>query len=509
MDTTTIIPNLSPDSRIVSELQLLKIQHQYGLPMECVKDIKIWAKESFERDQYIFQGHPMTREKSMKEIRRVMGITVDDSFQEVAIAWLPEKKQHPVHVRSFQNCLYELLSNEELCGPNGENISLPHPENPFLSRPDSMPENVSELHHGWWWGETMDECCTGEHEILVPLIGYMDGVSTDDKGRLPVTPFNITLGIFDTETRRKPEAWTTMLLYPDSATAASTQVKKTTADHKVQNLHNCLHLAFTDLRQLMDSGESIEWPLKYGTEGRVWNVKLKFALAYIIGDTEMHDKLCGSFSSYSGNVQCICRHCKCSTPNLAKGGPTFEDSVMFTPEMLDPEEFSAAHFKSISHKPIDNAFHDIYMGANQFNIHLGTPGELLHMLQKGACVRIIEGFVYMWKNPVEKDDVPSVKNNNRSAQLLEELDQLGKINGAHLTRQSDRDQPRTKFRSSLFEKTKVSYMLYYVFTLQLLLIISSIYLHRPLEKWARTRWSHAQYPMCPPFRSRSANLQRT
>jgi hypothetical protein len=118
----------------------------------------------------------------------------------------------------------------------------------------------------------------------------MDGVATDSNGRLPVTPFNITLGIFNTETRRKPDAWTTILLYPDDNSEISVQ-KGTKSIHKLQNLHNCISVAFRELKELNKSGKSIAWRLRY--DGKDWDVSLRFAFAYVIGDTEMHDKLCG------------------------------------------------------------------------------------------------------------------------------------------------------------------------------------------------------------------------
>ena len=285
----------------------------------------------------------------------------------------------------------------------------------------------------------------------------MDGVSTDTNDRLPVTPLNITLGILNTETRRQPEAWTTLLLYPDDRSEASVQ-KGTEPVDKIQNLHNSIAVAFSDLKEIMDLGISIPWRLKYGPEGKEYDVNLKFAIAYVIGDTEMHDKLCGRYGPRTRGIKSICRHCECVTDSLCEGGETFEAYQLYTPEDLEPLPVrNAAYFKAISHHPIKNAFHDLDFGANNMNIHLASPGELLHMVQKGACTRVVEGFVKMWKDPsVEEDDVTAVSGNYRSNILLEELDHIGKVYGGYLSRQSDRDRPRTKFRSSLWTKNKAS-----------------------------------------------------
>jgi hypothetical protein len=453
---TTIIPEIPPDPLIESDLGLLRIQHTFGLSLAAVKAVKRWAHESTLNRSMIFISKPNTRAKQLKLIQRAMGIKHDDSFQEIAIDWLPEKKKRPIHVRTFRDCLYELLSNEELVGPNGENISLPHPTDPYRSKPDVVPEFASEMHHGWWWMQTQSELCRRQNnEILVPIIGYMDGVSTDTNDRLPVTPLNITLGIFNTETRRKPEAWTTILLYPDDRSEASVQ-KGTKPIHKIQNLHNSVAVAFRELKEIMDEGISIPWKLKYGPEGKEHYVNQKFAFAYIIGDTEMHDKLCGRYGPRTRGIKSICRHCECPTDLLCEGGEQFEEYQLYTPQDLDPGH-NASYFKALSHHPIKNAFHDLHFGANRNNIHLASPGELLHMVQKGACIRVVEGFVQMWTDlSVEQDDVTAVSNNYKCNILLEQMDHLGKVYGGYLSRQSDRDRPRTKFRSSLFSQNKVS-----------------------------------------------------
>ena len=67
----------------------------------------------------------------------------------------------------------------------------------------------------------------------MPIICYSDGVSTDVNGRLGVVPFNITLGIFNTETRFKPEAWTTLFYHLDNKS-------KMLPTQKIQNMHHII-----------------------------------------------------------------------------------------------------------------------------------------------------------------------------------------------------------------------------------------------------------------------------
>ena len=46
----------------------------------------------------------------------------------------------------------------------------------------------------------------------------MDGITTDNNGRLNLTPLNMTLGIFNTETCTRSETWGTIYYYPDHET---------------------------------------------------------------------------------------------------------------------------------------------------------------------------------------------------------------------------------------------------------------------------------------------------
>jgi len=170
---------------------------------------------------------------------------------------------------------------------------------------------------------------------------------------------------------------------------------------------------------------------------------MKFRLAFVIGDTELHDKLCGKYGSRSAGVQKLCRHCDCSTLHITN--PAYLDSsTLWMPNQLCPlrndnSEYQAAYFKSISHHPIKNTFHQMNFGSgNPHGIHLGTPGETLHMSQLGCTKRAVESYSLLLKGTALKS------NMTRMAQHY----------GALLSRQSDRNFPRTKFGTSILSVTK-------------------------------------------------------
>ena len=90
----------------------------------------------------------------MVEYRKHLGLAEGDyEFKETIVQWLPDNKPVVIHRRPFLDCLFELLTKESLLGPNSQNISLPHPTDPFAYRPDTPPETILELQHGTWWGK--------------------------------------------------------------------------------------------------------------------------------------------------------------------------------------------------------------------------------------------------------------------------------------------------------------------------------------------------------------------
>eukprot|EP00536_Pseudo-nitzschia_multiseries_P017302 jgi/Psemu1/314277/fgenesh1_kg.1475_\ len=238
-------------------------------------------------------------------------------FHPHILNWLPDNKPTQVYVRSFKDAIYSLLSDQQLMIE--ENLSFPNYSTPLS--PDNNPELnpnsvISELHHGSWWKSSWKEICNPNlQEILVPIIFYMDGISLDAHGRLRLTPLNMTLGIFNVETRSRPEAWTTIYFHPDPEWESTRHSRPATSKEKIQNLHNGLEVAFRSFKAACNEDGGIEWNyLPYANQQ--WRVKMKFAIAYVIGDTELHDKLCGKYGSFNKGVMRMCRHCNCYSPNI-------------------------------------------------------------------------------------------------------------------------------------------------------------------------------------------------
>ena len=112
------------------------------------------------------------------------------------------------------------------------------------------------------------------------------------------------------------------------------------------------------------------------------------------------------------------------------------------------------YFKQISHHPIKNAFHNLDFGSNINNIHFATPGECLHMHQLGIEKRQIEVFIFLLKGNVDDEHGPTSNKKKGSKDALQDIGLLAQKYGGQISRQSERNLPRTKFSHSILCITK-------------------------------------------------------
>ena len=287
---------------------------------------------------------------------------------------------------------------------------------------------ITKLHHGKWWTKSWKSICKpNSNQILVPVILYMDGISLDTNSRLSLTPLNMTLGIFNTATRRLPEAWETIYFHPNKS------INKKTSDgtDTVSNLHAGLKAALKSFKDVCDDDQPIIWKnLPYA--GKIWSVEMKFAISFVIGDTQQHDQLCGRYAAFGEGVRHICRHCKCPTIDICNPKNYSYKTDLWVPRDFAVDEVNIGqnkeYFQTLSHHRIWNTFHELNFGSNKHNIHLATPGECLHMHQLGIAKRAVQSFKQLF---------PECKHTK--------INQIACLYGGSISRQSDRTFPRTKF----------------------------------------------------------------
>ena len=433
-----------------TELELMKIVTKIKAPLCSCKDLFEWAIRSQSRPGFDFASFNCARSRKaiLNELEEKTRYLMSPySYEPITIKWLPDNSAVDVFVRPFKSALRSLFSKPELMQES--KLSFPNSKNPYSCVNDPPVRVISELHHGSWWAESwqQEKCNPRKKEILVPVILYMDGISIDSKGRLSLTPLNMTLGIFSTATRQSNSAWETIYFHPDANHMSSNQSQHTRSIHNMENLHRGLDAALSSFKAQCRSGP-VRTVLPWNGDFHV--VNMKFSIAFVVGDTELHDKLCCRFGGRTQNMNYICRHCKCPTEQLVNGQCRAISDLWTPSDFIKPIGESTDQFaKKLSHHPVRNAFHDVNFGANRHNIHFATPGESLHMHQLGVAKRSIESFRSQLLTQPKGDNRKAHRSNGFAI-----ISSMARDYGQSLSHQSDRHFPRVRFSSTILVPTK-------------------------------------------------------
>ena len=176
------------------------------------------------------------------------------AHEPITIKWLPDNSAVDVFVRPFTSALRSLFAKPELMQES--KLSFPNSKNPCSCVNNPPVRVTSELHHGSWWADSwhQEKCNPRKKEMLVPVILCMDGISIDSKGRLSLTPLNMTPETFSTATRQSNSAWETMHFHPDANCMSSNQSQHTGLIHNIKNLHRGLDAALPSFKAQCQSG---------------------------------------------------------------------------------------------------------------------------------------------------------------------------------------------------------------------------------------------------------------
>jgi hypothetical protein len=120
-----------------------------------------------------------------------------------------------------------------------------------------------------------------------------------------------------------------------------------TWSQKVQLYHDIL-LHILDPLIHLQQANAMPFPQLY--RGQHYNLKLKFLLLVVLGDTELHDCLCGCYDMHSIQMAWLCRHCDIPTPGIA--------TVDYYCCAVLVAAGDLTGLKNISQHPIRNAFYD-------------------------------------------------------------------------------------------------------------------------------------------------------
>lgn len=349
----------------------------------------------------------------------------------------------------------------------------------------------------------------GRRKVLMPILFYMDGAVTGQFANLPIEQLKLTLGILKASTRDEEWSWRCLGYvknYLPEATRAADMIKESTHvdskgyeydtdtdadeeeeddeeanreepkinrkeadidevlrklaadtfadneeevesgsdeedeqaedEHQVpacnaQDLHHMLGSFLESYRDLEENG--LDWDLNY--KGKVHKVHFVFYVSVIKGDTVEHDKHCGSYNSRGKGVKQLCRYCTC--PN-EETDEAYVDHMRKSQEMIEAmiNAGDQEGLNNISQQYIRNCWYHIRFGCHRpgIGVHGACLVEILHWFHLGKY-KYLRGAFF--------------EQLGKTSKAATKFNDLAKMMGRLLKRQSNRDLPRTSFSKGI------------------------------------------------------------
>lgn len=329
-------------------------------------------------------------------------------------------------------------------------------KSPF-SGPKPNHKHITDLHTGLAYRETY-KCCISDpsKQILLPVIFYIDGANTGQFVDLPLTAVKISLGIFTRKARNKHYFWGTIGYIPsyskhvsrgrrmviDTGHMESIMAHPEDIDEdegqeaennvvKAQDLHAMLAVILRNYVKLQATG--FKWDLVY--QGRCYEgVEFVMFTPFLRLDSDEAEKLCGKYTARTGNVKQLCRYCECPTDEC--------DRPLAEYPFKTPEKISALianndteGLRMMSQQNIQNTMYQLRFGKhNNQGIHGACPMDMLHAILLGIF-RYIRDCFFEQVGPDSK--------------LADDINACAIEIGQCLSRQSQRDLPRTRFPNGI------------------------------------------------------------
>ena len=425
-----ISEQIDTDGDYKAGMTLLQILRKAKAPIKTFDAIIEWAKDA--RINYGVQFDASTKIKRDKVLNNCMlRYNLDDLTPENIEYNLIDSNLSVSVIRFSANAaIYSLLSDELLNDP--ENL---------LEEKGVDDGTFADINTGDTWRKGYQHYIQHPKlEKYIPIILFIDKTHTDTHGRLLLEPILMTLGIFNQETRNRPEAWRVLGFITDYLPE-----KKTKTETKLQDYHNIIKIILDPLRKLQN-----EQPMVWKFDGKA--KKLIVPILFIAGDTEGADKGCCRYQT-RGIINYLCRICNIhkndiDNPFYSKAKLTKMSKIKKLVQNGDKDELNRRCIHLV-----DNAFHEMHFCDPEGGNHQSFPPEILHVVQHGLYDYLIPSFFGQKKekktkmNSQAKIDTQSKNVSKVSSSASKKTDsKKRKANDAH--RKTKKIKPNLSSKSS-------------------------------------------------------------
>lgn len=319
----------------------------------------------------------------------------------------------------FGDMLLSLLTDPELMQP--ENLLLD------FGDPFKQPKYggdcgfLDDINTGKLYVENHEWNCPGENDIPCYLILFIDKSHVDQKGKITLEPVMATLSIFTKEARVKAGFWRPIGYLPNMEHVAP----RCKPDDKLHDYHFALRMILDEYIQYQKLG-GIEWVFRDCEGGRDIHCRLQIQLAFIIGDTEGHDKLAGRRVDRATGGSPQCRYCDvkledCADPfarvelTMAADVRLWREQARLAEKNNDKDALEEADQKlrELGYRNVMNAFDDVEFVDNVRGIHGATPAEVLHAMNLGPQERCLDSCFRMKRKKKKREKKGGGDNDRR------------------------------------------------------------------------------------------------
>ena len=483
-------------NKFVTAITLLQTLRRTKASLDTYEDIMRWKLESQgllrPRDSLAKSPHFMSRDQLYTKLKERYNRNWGFGIKTEIV--LPGSKSRATMLTNEPQMVIQQLLIEPRVRPDDY---LFNDKNDPFAAPRADLDYIADLNTGQSYLQTWKRLITKPgKQILCPILLYIDGAATGQFVDISITAVKIALGIHTRVAREKPCLWGTIGYIPEPTKVKSggqrelvesghhdgtipyfemlanegrvlqeetkkrgkkagkaVNALKTDALQKAQDLHAMLDHILAGLVKLQKEG--LKWDLIYN--GRTFHdVEFVFFVPFIRCDTDEADKLCGAYTNRTWHVKQLCRYCVCPTLQSDNIRAKYKKK---TPKMIGKlvEKQDKEGLKNLSQQNLHNAFYKVRFGAHtDQGVHGACPLEMLHATLLGHFPTIRDTFF--------EQCGPTSVSSKRLNTLASEFGRL-------LSRQSDRDMPKTKFsggirRGKLMAKEYVGILLVLLITIK-------------------------------------------
>ena len=431
------------------QIQLLQLLNELRAPLNAFTAVLNWAAKANDCGYFFKVGVQPSREKMIQKLyaRYNMKGLIPKEKQ----LYLPYSKRTVSMVYFDASEVFASLLSCPIL--NKDELYMFHDKQDPFAKP-CVASDLGDINTGRCYLKTYDALVKRKGvDMILPSILAMDKTQVDTYGRLQMEPITISHGLLKHSARSKPTAmrilgyinhsaahkpppaskkWDCDTL-PKGTVIAPAPLKPFSDVSWPTYLLNEMHMQIKFI--LEESGfirlqeKGFYWKLQYA--GKTFPVVMHPYIPFIIGDTEGHDRLCGHYTARFKTVKQLCRVCECPTLQSGYSKVNFPHRK---PRVIDRlvRYRDLEGLKSISQHYLHNGFTGVRFGLhNDRGIFGACPGEMLHLISLGWFKYCLDAF--------------SAQAGGPQSIGLKQYDRLCAIIGRRLTRQSDRDLPRTNF----------------------------------------------------------------